>query len=194
MKVEPVILDGLTVLLEPLRHAHLDGLCVIGLDPQVWEWTSLAFQSREALSGMIDQAVKGEEIGRYLSFAIVLRADGRIAGTTTLGPISISDRNAESGIWLGRDFWGRGINTEVKYLLLRHAFETLGLIRVEFRADPQNVRTQRAILGLGAKPEGLLRKQKITDRGRIRDTLVFSLIDDDWPAAKAALQEKLSRR
>ena len=192
LQLAPATLVGDAVRLEPLRAAHLDDLCAVGLDPALSEYTSVSFADRAALAAWIAQGEKGEASGRFLPFAIIDTAAGRAVGAIVLGPVSPHHRSAELSIWLGTAHRGGRLSIEYRLLLLRHAFETLGLIRIEFRADPGNARSVRAIRGLGAREEGRLRKCRISDRGRVFDSLVFSLIDDDWRAVEAQLLRKLA--
>ncbi len=193
MKIEAVTLAGESTRLEPLRPAHLDDLCAFSLDPEVQEFISLQLNTREELAAWIEKGIEGEAAGRFLAFAVIDAASGKAAGTLVLGPIRAETRSAELSAMLSPEHRRGRLSLEARYLLLRHAFETLGLMRMEFRCDPANLRSRKAMLSLGAKEEGLLRKSRITRSGLVTDSLVCSLIDDDWPAVKKTLQEKLAR-
>jgi RimJ/RimL family protein N-acetyltransferase len=189
VKVEPVVLEGRQVRLEPLTLDHLEGLCEVGLDPELWRWTTNQPGTREDLRGYIETALEGQRAGTTLPFATVLRSEGRVVGSTRFANIERAHRRAEIGWTFVAQAWQRtAINTEAKYLMLCHAFETLGCIRVEFKTDALNEKSRRAIRRIGAKEEGTLRSHAITDSGRVRDSVYFSIIEREWPAAKAALE------
>lgn len=194
MIVKTVTLEGQYVRLEPLALAHLDDLCAVGLDEDLWRWTISVIRSPEDLRDYIEEALAGREKGTMLPFAIVEKAGGRAIGSTRYGNIDRSNRRVEIGwTWIGRPWQRTAVNTEAKYLLLRHAFETLGCIRVELKTDALNERSRRAILRIGAREEGILRKHMITPSGRVRDTVYYSIIDSEWPAVKADLEARLAR-
>ena len=188
-KLEPVTLEGAHVRLEPLSETHLDDLCRVGLDPDIWRWTTSTISSREELRGFIDQALRDARAGTALPFATIHRRSGRAVGSTRFGNIAMEHRRLEVGwTWLGRDYQRTAINTEAKYLMLRHAFEVIGIHRVEIKTDVLNERSRAAIVRLGAKEEGILRKHLITDSGRARDSVMHSIIDDEWPGVRARLE------
>ncbi|GIV95995.1 MAG: N-acetyltransferase [Herpetosiphonaceae bacterium] len=194
MIVKTVTLEGQYVRLEPLALAHLDDLCAVGLDEDLWRWTISIIRSPEDLRDYIEEALAGCEKGTMLPFAIVEKAGGRAIGSTRYGNIDRSNRRVEIGwTWIGQPWQRTAVNTEAKYLLLRHAFETLGCIRVELKTDALNERSRRAILRIGAREEGILRKHMITPSGRVRDTVYYSIIDSEWPAVKADLEARLAR-
>lgn len=190
--VQPVTLEGQFVRLEPLTLAHLDQLCEVALDEDLWRWTTAQVRTRDELREYIEAALQSQQEGTALPFATIERASGRAIGSTRYGNIEMRDRRVEIGwTWVGRPWQRTAANTEAKYLMLRHAFETLGCIRVELKTDALNERSRRAILRIGAKEEGLLRQHMITASGRLRDTVYFSVIDREWPEVKAALEAKL---
>jgi N-acetyltransferase len=193
--VQPVTLEGAHVRLEPLTLSHLDALCAVGLDEELWRWTTAQVRSRDEMRQYIEAALEAQRQGSALPFATVERASGRVVGSTRYGNIELRDRRLEIGwTWIGRPWQRTAVNTEAKYLMLRHAFETLGCIRVELKTDALNERSRRAILRIGAREEGVLRKHMITASGRVRDTVYFSVIDSEWPQVKAALEEKLAQQ
>ena len=194
MKIEPVTLEGRYVRLEPLTLTHVDQLCEVGLDEDIWRWTLYVVKTPEDLRAFVEDELKRQETGTALVFAQIDLASERAAGTTRLMNIDAAHRRLEiGGTWLARRWQRTPINSEAKYLLLRHAFETLGCIRVEFKTDALNEQSRRAILRLGAREEGRLRKHMITAVGRVRDSITFSIIDSEWPEIKANLGEKLAR-
>lgn len=192
--VQPVTLEGRFVRLEPLTLAHLDQLCEVALDEELWRWTTAQVRTRDELREYIEAALQSQRQGTALPFATIERNSGRAIGSTRYGNIEMRDRRVEIGwTWVGRLWQRTAVNTEAKYLMLCHAFETLGCIRVELKTDALNERSRRAILRIGAREEGLLRQHMITASGRLRDTVYFSVIDREWPEVKAALEAKLQR-
>jgi N-acetyltransferase len=193
MIVAPVKLEGAHARLEPLSKAHLAGLAEIGLDEDLWRWIPTAVRTREEMAAYIETALKEQERGVSLPFAILEKATGRAIGSTRYGNIDRMHHRVEIGwTWVGREWQRTAINTEAKYMLLRHAFETLRCLRVELKTDSLNERSRAAILRIGAKEEGVFRNHMITASGRIRHTVYFSIIDSEWPAVKARLEEKLN--
>ena len=191
--VEPVTLAGRAVRLEPLGGAHLEGLCEIGLDEALWRWTLGHVRTREEMRAYLEVALNGRTEGTTLPFAILAQPSGQVVGSTRFGNIDRENRRVEIGwTWIGRRWQRTAVNTEIKYLMLRHAFERLGCVRVEFKTDTLNQTSRRAILRLGAKEEGILRRHMITDGGRIRDTVYYSIIDGEWAEVKARLEAKLA--
>jgi RimJ/RimL family protein N-acetyltransferase len=147
------------------------------------------------LRNYISAALNRQADGVALPFAVVAREAGRAVGSTRYGNIDRSHRRVEIGwTWYGRAWQRTAVNTECKYLLLRHAFETLGCIRVEFKTDALNERSRKAILRIGATQEGIFRKHMVLPSGRIRDTVYFSITNDEWPKVKARLEEMLTQR
>ncbi len=194
LTIEPVALEGARVRLEPLSFGHLDALSELGLDEELWRWIPAPVRTRDEMRGYIESALEEQSKGTALPFATVERASGRAIGSTRYGNIDRSNRRVEIGwTWVARDWQRTAVNTEAKYLMLRHAFETLGCIRVELKTDSMNERSRKAILRLGAKEEGIFRNHLITWSGRIRHTVYFSFVDSEWPAAKARLEKMLSR-
>jgi RimJ/RimL family protein N-acetyltransferase len=195
MNIEPVTLEGQHVRLEPLGLGHLDGLCQVGLDEDLWRWIPHQVRTRDEMRGYIETALKEQASGSALPFATVERGSARAIGSTRYGNIDRANRRVEIGwTWVGKNWQRTAVNTEAKYLMLRHAFETLGCIRVELKTDSLNQRSRDAILRLGAREEGTFRNHMICSTGRIRHTVYYSVTDSEWPAVKAGLEEKLSRR
>jgi len=195
MDVQPVTLDGVRVRMEPLDLArHWEGLLAIGLDPDLWRWTLNQPQTAVELREYLETALREQEDGKSLPFATVDKASGRVAGCTRFGNIDRRHRHVEIGwTWVGRDFRRSHVNTEAKYLMLRHAFETLGCMRVEFKTNVLNAPSRNAMLRIGCKEEGVFRKHMIGETGVIRDTIYLSIIDDEWPGVKARLETMLRR-
>ena len=193
MVVSPVMLEGAYVRLEPLTSVHLAGLAEVGLDEELWRWIPTPVRTQEEMAAYIEAALGEQERGESLPFAIADKTTGRAIGSTRYGNIDRTHHRVEIGwTWLAREWQRTAMNTEAKYLLLRHAFETLGCIRVELKTDSLNARSRAAILRIGAREEGIFRNHMITANGRIRHTVYFSIIDSEWPAAKARLEAILS--
>ncbi|MCK6592880.1 MAG: GNAT family N-acetyltransferase, partial [Polyangiaceae bacterium] len=165
MRLEPVTLEGRLVRLEPLRVDHHEALCAVGLDPEIWRWTAGHVDDAGEMRAYIDRALQRQAEGSVLPFATVERASGRIIGSTRFAHLEPEDRRVEIGwTWIARPWQRTGINVEAKYLMLRHAFETVRLNRVELLTDALNAASRKAILGLGATEEGLLRRHMVTSR------------------------------
>ncbi len=190
MQVEPVRLDGRTVRLEPLTLDHAPDLWEAS-DPDLftltWSWAgaSTLDEFRINVQNHLDMP-------DWCSFAIVLTNTGRAIGSTSYLEIRPAHRALEIGsTWIARPYQGTQVNPENKYLLLRHAFETLGAVRVQLKTDGRNLHSQRAIQKLGAVHEGVLRKHSILPDGYIRDTVMYSIIAEEWPTVKARLEARL---
>lgn len=195
LTIAPVTLEGRHIRLEPLSLAHLDALCEVGLDEDLWRWIPVQVRTGDELRGYIETALREQAAGLSLPFATIERALGRAIGSTRYMNIDRAHRRMEIGsTWIGKDWQRTAANTEAKYLMLGHAFERLGCLRVELKTDSLNQRSRHAILRLGAKEEGTFRNHMICSTGRIRHSVYYSVIDSEWPAVKAGLEEKLSRR
>lgn len=192
MKIEPVTLYGQNAHLEPLSMAHYDQLVEVGLDEELWRWIPSQISSKADLRSYIEAALEGQRQGSMLPFATIEKTTGRAIGSTRYGNIDASNRRLEIGwTWIARAWQRTAVNTETKFLMLRHAFETLGCIRVEFKTDALNERSRNAILRIGAKQEGILRKLIVLPNGRVRDTVCFTIIDTEWAEVKKNLEAKL---
>jgi RimJ/RimL family protein N-acetyltransferase len=195
LEVRPTVLEGRFVRLEPLAEQHVAGLTAIGLDQEIWRHMPYGPMRTEAdLRGwflrILDLAGKGSD----LPFAAIELASGRLAGTTRYMEIRPEHRGLEiGGTWYGAEFRRTAVNTECKYLLLQHAFEVLGCIRVQLKTDSRNEVSQRAIERLGAVKEGVLRNHMILPDGTLRHSVYYSILDSEWPALKARLQAMLAR-
>ena len=190
----PVTLTGGFVRLEPLSfERHLDRLAAIALDPDLWRWTLSVVATRDDLRRYLDEALHEQSERRSVPFATIHLASGRAAGCTRFGNIDPRNRRVEIGwTWVGREFQRTRVNTEAKLLMLEHAFETWGCQRVELKTNVLNQRSRNAMLRIGAKEEGILRKHAVSDRGVTRDTVYYSIVDDEWPTVKARLQAMLA--
>lgn len=192
MKLEPVTLEGRGVRLEPLAASHHAALCEVGLDPELWRLVPYRVSAPDEMRGYIDSALEAQAAGTAIPFATVEIASGRVVGSTRFMNIDAANRRVEIGAtWLAAPWQRTTINTEAKYLMLRHAFETWHCIRVELKTDALNQRSRQAMLRIGAREEGTLRQHMVTWSGRLRDTVYFSILDSEWPAVKANLEVKL---
>jgi len=192
MVVAPVVLEGQHIRLEPLQKNHLAGLAAVGLDPELWRWIPRPVRTIDEMAGYIETALREKEQGASLPFALVERQTGRPIGSTRYGNIERINRRVEIGwTWVTREWQRTAANMEAKYLLLKHAFEALGCIRVELKTDSLNERSRAAILRIGAREEGTFRNHMITASGRIRHTVYFSIVDSEWPSVKARLKTML---
>ncbi len=193
--LQPITLEGEVVRLEPLTNAHLVALCEIGLDDELWRWTPYAVRSPEEMNSYIGQALQARENGSALPFCVVEKGTGKAIGSTRYLNIDIPNKRLEIGsTWIGKQWQRTAVNTEMKYLLLKHAFEILGMNRVELKTDSMNEKSRKAILRIGAREEGTLRKHMVTHNGRIRDTVYYSIIDSEWLQVKLNLEAMLSGR
>lgn len=194
MEVKPVVLQGSYVRLEPLREDHIPGLAEIGAGQDFWNFMLYGDIKSEAdmRNWVLDIMERGKK-GGDLPFAVIHLASRRVAGATRYLNIMPNDRGLEiGGTWYGKDFQRTEVNTECKYLLLKHAFEDLKCIRVQLKTDSLNVRSQKAIERIGAVKEGVLRNHMILPDGRIRHSVFYSIIDSEWGDVKKRLEEMLS--
>ncbi len=196
MNITPVTLTGKYVRLEPLSEEHIPGLTAIGAGQDFWHFMLYGDINTEAdmrkwVLDMLARAQKGTD----LPFAVIHLASGRVAGATRYLNIMPKDRGLEiGGTWYGIEFQRTAVNTECKYLLLKHAFETLGAIRVQIKTDLRNVRSQKAIERLGAVKEGVFRNHMILPDGTIRHSVFYSILDSEWEGVKRRLEEMLAIR
>ncbi len=184
-----VRLVGERVELIPMEPAHVDGLYAAGSNPEIWDYMPMRVASRDDMIRLVREALRARDEGRELPFVILDRATGRIVGSTRFLDITPAHRGIEIGwTWLAPGVWRTAVNTECKYVLLRHCFETLEMIRVTLKTDTRNVRSQRAIERLGAVREGVLRHHRIMPDGYLRDSVYYSILAEEWPAVKARLE------
>jgi N-acetyltransferase len=188
------VLEGVHVRLLPLSMEHHAALCAIGLDDDIWRWMPYIMRTPEDMKNYIQAALANREKRTEFPFATTERVTGKIVGSTRFMNIDMNHRRVEIGsTWIGKPWQRSAVNTEAKYLMLRHAFEELGCIRVELKTDALNEKSRNAILRIGAKEEGILRRQLITPSGRVRDTVYFSILDYEWPEVKQRLEERMIR-
>ena len=192
--VTPVTLTGNHVRLEPLTEAHVPALAAVGCDDRIWALMRYGWIRSEAdMRGWVHDLLTRQAQGTDMPFAVIHLESGRAAGATRYMEIRPPHRGLEiGGTWYGLEFQRTVVNTEAKYLLLKHAFEVLGAIRVQLKADLRNERSWRAIERIGARREGILRSHYILPDGTRRDSVYYSIITQEWPGVKTALEEKLA--
>jgi RimJ/RimL family protein N-acetyltransferase len=193
--VTPVTLEGSVVRLEPIRREHAEIFWEIAKDAldDIFQWIPYRMQTREDFQTLVERIFDAQNRGESVAFATVERASGQVIGSTRFMNIDAPNRRVEIGAtWIAPAWQRTAVNTEAKYLMLRHAFETWGTIRVEFKTDELNQRSRQAIRRLGAKEEGIFRQHIVTWSGRLRDSVYFSILDSEWPAVKAGLERKLA--
>lgn len=194
MNLTPVTLEGASVRLEPLSLTHLDALLEAGADPTIWEYMPSNCLTREGMQEFIETALAWQRAGTALPFATVDAKSGKVVGSTRFGNIVPEHKRVEIGwTWLSPRWQRTSINTEAKFLMMRHAFEQLGCNRVELKTNASNVRSRNAILRIGAKEEGTLRSHMVNPDGSLRDTVYFSVIVPEWPEVRARLQAMMNR-
>jgi RimJ/RimL family protein N-acetyltransferase len=192
LEVVPVVLEGRFVRLEPLSLEHAVQLSEVSADPEVWRYLPSPLETVEQVRVWTETALRNTAGGEEMPFVTVDRETNRPVGSTRYMDIRRPHRGVEIGYsWLGTAWWRTALNSEAKYLMLRHAFETLGCMRVALKTDMLNLRSQRAIERLGAVREGILRKHMVVQDGRFRDTVYFSILDDEWPDIKTRIEQEL---
>jgi N-acetyltransferase len=185
---------GRLVVVEPLAAEHEKGLVAAARDPDMFAWLPVDMaSSREALHDWLAATLASARAGREVPYAILSAQTGEVLGTTRFLEIRLEHLRTEIGwTWVTRPAWSTGVNIEAKLLLLGHAFDTVGLRRVEFKTDARNERSRGALLALGATFEGILRKHMVARDGGERDSAYYSVIDDEWPAVERHLRGRLS--
>jgi N-acetyltransferase len=194
MAWSPVVLEGTVVRLEPLALHHLDALCAVGLEPSLWALTTSRIATRGDMQRYVEAALGEQAVGSALPFATVERATNTVVGSTRYGNIVPQHRRAEIGwTWIAPRWQRTAVNTEAKYLMLRHAFDVMACRRVELKTSALNARSRAAMLRIGATEEGTLRRHMVQPDGSARDSVYFSVIDEEWPAVRKRLEEMLRR-
>ena len=190
--MEYPVLTGRFVRLEPLAEEHREGLRLAADDDRVWEHMLVLGRGAE-FDRVFDDAIAQRDAGKRVPFAVRLLATGELVGATGYIDPTLAHKRIEIGwTWYRQDQWATAVNPECKFLLLSHAFDTLGCHRVSFVTDLRNTRSQAAIAKLGAVREGVMRSHMITRGGRLRDSVLFSIIASEWPAVKERLQDRLT--
>lgn len=195
MIVWPVTLTGQVVRLEPLTIEHTADLTLAGQDESIWQYMLYgSIHTHDQIRAWIQDLLDRQKAGTDLPFAVVLLKTGRAIGATRYLEIRPEHRGLEiGGTWYAVDYQRTPVNTECKYLLLKHAFEALGCIRVQFKTDLRNERSQRALYRIGAIKEGILRNHMIMPDGTFRDSVYYSILASEWPKVKTRLEEMMKR-
>ncbi len=192
LAIGPATLEGRWVRLEPLQRQHVDALAAISGDEEIWRYISMPLATHSDVATFVERALATAERGDEIPFVIIEKVTGTIVGSTRFMDIRREHRAVEIGsTWLGRAWWRTAINSESKYLLLRHLFDDVGCLRVSLKTDARNLRSQRAIERLSAVREGVLRKHMIVQNGYSRDTVYYSIIDTEWPAIRSTMERNL---
>jgi RimJ/RimL family protein N-acetyltransferase len=188
-----VRLEGRLVVVEPLTRAHAEGLRLAAADAAVWRWMTAPAHEPEGFEPWLEATLAAAEEGTEAPFAILLREGGDPVGSTRFMMLRPEHRGLEIGwTWHAQRVWGTGVNVETKLLLLAHAFETLGCMRVEFKTDARNERSRAALEALPARFEGIFAKHMLVRGGEVRDSAYYAITDDDWPAVRANLERRLA--
>jgi RimJ/RimL family protein N-acetyltransferase len=195
LTIQPVTLTGRYVRLEPLNESHVPDLAVAGNDEDIWRYMLYGTIRTEAdMRGWVEDILSRQRRGTELPFAVIHLVSGKAIGATRYLEIRPEHRGLEiGGTWYAVAYQRTAVNTECKYLLLRHAFETLGCIRVQFKTDQRNERSQRALQRIGAVQEGILRNHMVLEDGTFRHSVYYSIIASEWPAVKARLEAYLQK-
>ncbi len=192
--VGPVVLEGSFVRLEPLTLDYVQPLCDVGLDPELWRWIPYAVTTPDEMREYVTDALREQAAGHALPFATLEKETGRVVGSTRYGAIVPEHRRLEIGWTFVATPWQRSvINSEAKLLMLRHAFESLSMNRVELKTDSLNERSRRAIAGIGATQEGIFRNHVVCADGRLRHSVYFSIVKDEWPDVRERLEARIER-
>jgi RimJ/RimL family protein N-acetyltransferase len=187
-------LEGRLIALEPIREEHREPLREAGADPVIWRWMQIDSSEPEGFDLWFDHALREAAADREAPFVTTARQGGRMLGSTRFLSLRPEHRGVEIGnTWLVRSAWSTGANIEAKLLMLEHAFERVGAMRVEFKTDARNVESRRALEALPATFEGIHRKHMLIHAG-IRDSAYYAIVDEDWPAVKANLERRLEAR
>ena len=194
MLIEPVVLDGKRVRLEPLGENHFDGIVKAGAFDELWKWTNTSASTPETMRVYFDEALRMAQSGTALPFATIDKQSNTIIGSTRFANADKANRRVEIGwTWITPAFQRSYVNSEAKYLMLTHAFETWGCARVELKTDVLNEKSRNAMLRMGATEEGILRKHILTYSGRWRDSIYYSVLDTEWPQVRSRLAQFVDR-
>ncbi|BCQ68113.1 N-acetyltransferase [Pseudomonas sp. Eqa60] len=187
-------LEGPRIILRPLQRSDADALVNAARDGELWNLPFTVVPSPDTVERYLDVALEGRDAGSVLPFATVLRSTGEVIGCTRFWKIDRHNRKLEIGsTWIASRWQRSFVNTEAKYLMLCHAFDDMNCVRVQFTTDEINHTSRAAILRLGAQQEGIVRHERIMPDGRKRNSVRFSIIDDEWPSVRQRLQQRLSQ-
>ncbi len=194
MNITPIELVGQRVKIVPMEICHTEELFEAGNSLDIWTYMPIVIQTLEDMKRLVDRALKDRDEGTQFPFIIIDQDANKIVGSTRFLDISVPNRNLEIGTWLSPRVWRTKVNTECKYLLLKHCFETVGTIRVQFKTDSRNIRSQQAIERIGAIKEGTIRSHRILRDGYRRDTVYYSIIEEEWMIVKEKLEGFLRKQ
>jgi N-acetyltransferase len=184
-------LEGRLIVLEPMREEHREPMREAAADPVIWRWMQIDSSEPEGFDLWFGHALRESAAEREAPFVTTAQDDGRVLGSTRFLSLRPEHRGVEIGnTWMARSAWSSGANIEAKLLMLEHAFERVGAMRVEFKTDARNVESRRALEALPASFEGIFRKHMLIHAG-IRDSAYYAIVDDDWPAVRANLERRL---
>jgi len=192
--LSPVKLEGERVRLLPLQKSHKVDLAFAASDGNLWRLWYTSVPAPAVVDSYLETALAEQDAGLSLPFAVIDKQTDALVGCTRFMNVEAGHKRLEIGCtWYAKKVQRTGLNTECKYLLLKHAFETLGCIAVEFRTHFHNRPSREAILRLGAKQDGILRNHRIDERGNLRDTVVFSILDSEWRTVRTGLEFRMGR-
>lgn len=188
--LSPVTLEGKLIRLEPLTKWHAPDLLKAARDASIWKYMFYGnLAEPQLMNAFISNAIRLRDAGTDLPFAVIHKASDQAIGCTLFRDICLKHYKLEiGGTWYASEYQRTGVNLESKYLLMRHAFETFGILRIQFKTDIRNLRSRQSLEKLGAIPEGVLRRSAIMPDGVIRDTLIYSILDTEWPIVKQNLE------
>ena len=194
IEIKPVVLSGRVVRLEPLSVAHVPDLYQFGKDESIWEYMRYGqIRTQQDMAVWVDELLSAQSAGTDLPFAVIYQDLNQAIGSTRYLDIQPQNRSLEiGGTWYGTAYQRTAVNTECKYMLLRHAFEVLGCARVQFKTDVRNLRSQKALERIGARQEGVLREHMVLPDGLLRSSVYYSILQGEWPEVKINLEGKLA--
>ncbi len=193
MKIKPVVLVGRVARLEPLSVSHVPDLYQFGKDESIWQYMRYRqIRSQQDMAVWVDELLSAQSAGTDLPFAVIHQELNKAIGSTRYLDIQPQNRSLEiGGTWYATAYQRTAVNTECKYMLLRHAFEVLGCVRVQFKTDVRNLRSQKALERIGARQEGVLRDHMILPDGSLRSSVYYSILKGEWTEVKISLEDKL---
>ena len=195
MDLKPVTLEGKRVRLDPLSMDQYEQLCQIGLNEALWRYSPTLVRSRADLQKYIASSLEAQQEGEVIPFVVFEKSSQALVGSTRFLNINVANKRVEIGATWIISAWQRTyVNTECKYLLLAHAFEELGCVRVEFKTDSLNEQSRKALLRIGAREEGILRNHMVMPDGRLRHSVYYSILDSEWPEVKGLLEQRMEPR
>ena len=193
MRLEPIVLEGSAVRLEPLSIAHHAALCEVSLGCELFRFFPFRMETPDDVRGYIEAALRQQALGTALPFATRDRVSGALAGSTSYLAMDRGHRRLEIGAtWLAPKWQRTALNTEAKLLLLSHAFERLGMNRVEFKTDARNERSRAALVRIGATEEGIFRSHMVMPDGHLRDSVYYSIVAPEGPGVRRRLEQRLA--